>query len=369
MPVKIYVGQDIQKFTHFPDKSHEARGVRQICEYLWDIWHHGSSRHYAIVANPKRTHTGRELSADLVLISELGIGVVELKGSYNEIDCGKPNSAWYAGPARIKSGALPFAEGGYRNPHKQVQAYAAAIRDDLIESLAMPGGPEEWEQFKFQTAVCFTNPRAEIETCQDAVGELWWRKKELAEWEEFSVMAPKDMREWGADLRFDMDMGAAYGYRSYAWSPEQVHRLATEFFGARVWLEMNHSMTPDAPFAFLSLKKHDRTMRIYGVSHEVATVGRANESHVFISGEYPNVSRNHAVITRELKGFTIEDVSSNGTYLQGKRLVKFRKYPLQEGDVIMLGGNGNGTKACTLEFSRHAPPPLSTAFNNLRTLD
>jgi hypothetical protein len=69
MPVKIYIGRDIQKFTHYPGTSHEERGVRQICAYLWDTWHHTSLRHYAIVANPKQTKTGRELSADLVIIS------------------------------------------------------------------------------------------------------------------------------------------------------------------------------------------------------------------------------------------------------------------------------------------------------------
>ncbi len=359
MPVKIYIGRDIQKFTHYPDTSHEARGVRQICEYLWDVWHHRSTRYYAIVANPKQTKTGRELSADLAIISELGLGVVELKDSYNEIKCGKPGAVWKAGPKVIAAGS---ENNGFVNPHQQVQAYAKDIRHDLIATHSFPGEPWDWEKFELHTAVCFTNPGAEIEKCQKAVNQKYWQDTELAPWEKFAVLSYQDVREWGADLRFNVNMGEAYGHRPFNWTPEQVYSLATDFFGARLWIEMRETMPPDRPLAYLTVLEEGKRSHLFSISHEVAALGRAPECHVLIPEQYKTVSRNHALITRTIDGFVLEDKSKNGTYVNNCRLGEGNKYLLQEDDVILLGGLKEDKEVCCLKYSRKPPSPLLTTF-------
>lgn len=49
------------------------------------------------------------------------------------------------------------------------------------------------------------------------------------------------------------------------------------------------------------------------------------------------VSRRHARITQAGKQYYLEDLgSSNGTWLNGNRLVAYKPHPLQNGDVIRL---------------------------------
>lgn len=363
MPVKIFVGRDIQKFTHFPDKSHEARGVRHICEYLWDVWHHQSSRHYAIVANPKQTKTGRELSADLVIISELGIGVVDLKEYYGEIRCSQPGKPWKAGPIFIKAGSEVK---NYANPHEQVQDYASDIREDLIATHSFTSDLwEGWEEFKVHTAVCFTHPDAKLETCQRAIQRMEWQDT-FEVWEKFDILSAKDVRDWGADLRFDVDMGPVHGFRQYSLEPEQVYNLATDFFGARLWLGMQVAMPLGRPLAYLTVLEEGKQVQNFNISREVATIGRTPESHIVVPVEFETVSRNHAIITRTIDGFVLQDnKSKNGTYVKNHQLREGETYLLQEDDIIMLGGLKEDKTVCCLKFSRKAPPPLSTTFGSL----
>lgn len=59
-----------------------------------------------------------------------------------------------------------------------------------------------------------------------------------------------------------------------------------------------------------------------------------NEYHAFSLG----VSRQHAVLVYQGGGYTIEDLnSSNGTWLNGNRLLAGQAYPLRSGDHIQLG--------------------------------
>jgi len=50
------------------------------------------------------------------------------------------------------------------------------------------------------------------------------------------------------------------------------------------------------------------------------------------------VSRRHAIINHQGSSYTIEDLnSSNGTWLNGNRLLSGQAYPLRSGDHIQLG--------------------------------
>lgn len=365
MPVKIFIDRDIQKINLSPDTAQGVRGIRPICEYLWDVWHHRSPRHYAIVAKPKQTKTGRELPVDLVIISEMGLGVVSLNDSHNEINCDEPGGVWKAG---LRTGVADSEKHGFVNPHQQVQAYAKDIRDDLIAAHFFSSEPFDWNQFKLHTAVCFTNPGAKIEKCQKVVNRKQWQDKELEPWEKFAVLSYKDVCEWGGDARFNVDMGEAHGHRPFSWTPEQVYGLATDFFGARLWIEKNETSLLDRPMAYLTLLESGMRSHLLGISREVATLGRAPECHILIPVQYNTVSRSHALITRTIDGFILEDKSKNGTYVNNRRLDEGGKYLLQEDDVILLGGLKEDKEVCCLKFSRMPPKPLPTTFDGLAVL-
>lgn len=63
-------------------------------------------------------------------------------------------------------------------------------------------------------------------------------------------------------------------------------------------------------------------------------IGR--DASVDLTLSFPGVSRRHARLTRAGEVYTLEDLgSSNGTYLNGERLVE--RSPLKSGDQIRLG--------------------------------
>jgi len=70
--------------------------------------------------------------------------------------------------------------------------------------------------------------------------------------------------------------------------------------------------------------------------HAVITIGRSPGNDVTL--DYPAVSRNHARIFRADGGYVVEDVgSSNGTFVNGERVLPRQPRPLQPGDTIRVG--------------------------------
>ncbi len=68
-------------------------------------------------------------------------------------------------------------------------------------------------------------------------------------------------------------------------------------------------------------------------------IGRANDSDIVIPDEHDNVSRHHAVISFDFFGrMTLSDTSSNGTLINGTRMLKGTSVPVTRKDKIQLGG-------------------------------
>ena len=218
MAVKYYVGRDSQKQPWPPDFNHETHATIGIIKRLWQAFNREKDL-FAIVVNLHRP------SADMVIISKRGLGVVELKHYPGRI-FQKPDGTWCAGSTPIKAGAKSQ---GYRNPHEQVQAYAKRIRRALILSRKqpplLPGDSTDWERFKFQTAVCFTHPSAIIEDFKEALRHRQRPKTE--KWEEFKVRKPDEMPEWTTTLRFEASMGHEHDYEPHCLTAEQIMNIAT----------------------------------------------------------------------------------------------------------------------------------------------
>ena len=68
-------------------------------------------------------------------------------------------------------------------------------------------------------------------------------------------------------------------------------------------------------------------------------IGRANDCDIVIPDEHDNVSRHHAVISFSFFGrMTLSDTSSNGTFINGTRMLKGASVPVTRNDKIQLGG-------------------------------
>jgi hypothetical protein len=131
--------------------------------------------------------------------------------------------------------------------------------------------------------------------------------------------------------------------------------------------DLVHEYIADGPYVKLIGGKDDG--KIYSISlhqnHEIIKLGRMDpdlnnrvkikpDRDIIVENSYCHVmkiSHPHARISCDHGNFFIEDCeSSKGTYLNGLRLVQFRKKPLQENDFIELG---NGTQGARFIF--HAP--------------
>lgn len=106
--------------------------------------------------------------------------------------------------------------------------------------------------------------------------------------------------------------------------------------------EESESQRPDdgltAPVArdgaFLQFRSPiDREGELFALEGELVTIGRNPASHFFLDDV--TVSRRHAHIVPDTRGYTIEDQGSlNGTYLNRRRIEKQQMF---DGDEIQIG--------------------------------
>ncbi len=70
------------------------------------------------------------------------------------------------------------------------------------------------------------------------------------------------------------------------------------------------------------------------------SIGRFSSNSIVLRSGDALASRKHAIIQEERgKYFLIDQKSTNGTYLDGKRISSFNKYPLTTGDKVRIGSS------------------------------
>jgi len=340
MPVRAYVSRDSAGRPWPPDHSHEATAAIELIKRLWLAFHHDSVM-YCVVANLHHP------SADLVVITETGFGVVELKHYSGRIS-GTSNNLWYAGTQLIKAGA------NTRNPHEQVQSYAQEIRSNMSRRLASWWGSFHralWQDFQIQTAVCFTNPNAVLD---DRTRELERREQQRRKpWESFGIITPETFTVWVAGLKFAVNRGYKNRWEPFRLEPTQIVELATRILGGTEWTEALQVMPTGRPYGYLTLIEEGKSIASYNLMAEEINLGRDKANAIVLPDRYSSVSRRHARILRVLNDVFLEDTgSSKGTYVDGVRISG--QQWLHDGQHITLGGPKSGGKVCLLEFSHHS---------------
>lgn len=360
MAVEIFVGRTPEGQPISPEYSHEMNSIIEIIRRLWGAFHHYLP-YFAVVANLA------EHSADLMIVSERGIGVIELKHYYGRISC-HADGAWYAGPKRMIAGV----EGrGFKNPHEQVQTYAEQIRRKLIEPPPwqepwLPGRPIDWPDFKFHTAVCFTHPDADLREFDEQLRKRC--RPVTLPWEDFSVITIDDVPRWAVSLRFEAGGERAQGFSRYRLTPAQIQRFLVELFDLSPWHEIEALMPTGEPYAYLTLIEAGQELQVYGLDHETVTLGRdPSVCEISLPERLFLVSRLHARIYRTAEGVFIEDLkSTNGTYLNGKRIHRAK---LEHGQRILLGRARPAEGAAELEVSFEAEEVASLEVTRKLSLD
>lgn len=87
----------------------------------------------------------------------------------------------------------------------------------------------------------------------------------------------------------------------------------------------------------LVVRKGPRPGQVFPLTQEAMSIGRDPLSDIVLDD--PEVSRQHARLTRVGEGYHLQDVgSTNGTFVDGQRLTG-ESVPLKPGQVIMMGSN------------------------------
>jgi len=343
MPVRFFVGRDSSGREWPPDRKHEADSVLILAKLIWLSFNH-LSNYFAIVSN---LHTP---SADYVIITERGLGVVELKGFPGRFSC--KGQTWLRNNKPVNAGS----HGQYQNPYVQAQSYVEDIRNRLIhppseEKPWLPGTPEEWEtSYKFQSAVCFTNKDAEFSelTSNFKPRRKKWEIKERS----LFLMKTNELPGWISTLRFQVNKGREADFEPHLLTPSQINRIVDEVLDAKEDTE-THSLMPDGnPFGFLIRMENDNVLDLFALVDDEISIGRDPKAcRIVIPPQFIRSSRVHAVLTRTEDGVFIEDVSMNGVYVDGNQIEKQKRQKINDGQRITFGGSRADSKIYQLEYS------------------
>jgi predicted component of type VI protein secretion system len=114
-----------------------------------------------------------------------------------------------------------------------------------------------------------------------------------------------------------------------------VKPVAEESLVPQAPIPTDDSKQRDAPLQGLKLKLGNGT--VMAISNP-GVIGRDGDYGKAELEAYDSVSRRHCRIAFEQGSYTVSDEgSTNGTYLNGKRLTDRRPAPLKPGDILGLG--------------------------------
>jgi len=348
MPVAAYIARDPSGNPWPPVHEHEASAAIGLIQRLHEALNH-ERQLYTVMANLQVP------SADLVVLTELGLGVVELK--HYSGDLSLQAGDWYAGRQLVKAGV------GYPNPREQVQAYATRIRRDLIPHIAGWWSVQEDDltaKLKAQTAVCFTN--ADLNIPPDVKDAIERDARQTGRrWSTFQLLTPASFAAWVSALRFEVEKDKSAQYAPQRLSPKQIDALAQAYFKCSEWTEIRNLMPSGTPYAYLTLRQPNQEPQLFPLRSTEVILGRdTQQSTLHIPQIFTRCSRAHARVWREASDVWVADTgSSHGTYVNGHKVSS--KAKLRPGQRVTLGGAEPDEKVCELHFSADLPPEFQAS--------
>lgn len=364
MAVEFFLGKGFLNEERQLKWARESEGVLKICQAMYDQLQQ-SSLTYAVVVNPGIVGNGRELTPDVIIISPLGLGVIEEKSWEGEVNWGHANDP-----------EQPWRHGS--SPYLQVKEYTSVIYKDLT----FPSNPDKrWlpmltpkdkeffaqgrQWIKIFATACFTHKDVNLERVLGMSTDRF-----EPSWFSFSVSQPSDIPNWAFLLRFEHDwseadktikingryidlrVDQANDYQPLMLQPAEIKNLAINYFHAVEWLDMYSYVSQGAvPYAYLKIMGDD-TVPLIRIDREEIRLGRSPEfANGVIPRKYLRVSRNHAKILCLNGQIFIEDLDSkHGTYLQDEEEKLKTRSPLPFYTRFLLGGSIPSEGVCELEL-------------------
>jgi FHA domain/Nuclease-related domain len=352
MAVVAYVNRDPAGHPWPPVYEHEASAAIGLIQRLFEIVGQEPVL-YLVFVNLQAPH------ADLVVASELGMGVIELKHYAGHLSV--QDNIWYAGTMMIRGGV------GYANPREQVQAYASRLHRKVSPYLANCWGANlriVEQQARIQSAVCFTNPRLEIDAAVKQHIEYGPAQSRLPPFG-FKLLVPADFAAWAVALRFGLEQDRAAQFAPYRLTEAQLTTLAQSLLHSSEWTEIRKLMPTGQPFAYLVLAAASHEQPVFPLRTIETYIGRdGRQCAITLPEQYRRVSRQHARFVRVGGALWIEDLAStHGTYVNGARIQGATQ--LNVHDLIMLGGPAPCDEVSQLIVTSEIPHDLQASSTML----
>lgn len=117
----------------------------------------------------------------------------------------------------------------------------------------------------------------------------------------------------------------------------------------------------------LRAEQGERAGQTYRLSRPTVTVGRAQDCDLQLQEQ--GISRRHARLDRGPQGWTITDLSStNGTFVNGRRLAPREGHALRSGDRITIGSSVLAFREVRQEAEAERPASASLGHPAVRVL-
>lgn len=337
MSISVFVGQDSDGHNWSPDHAHEIEGILALLTHLWRKYQH-LQEHFCVLTNIKAP------DADVIVLSERGIGVIELKH--------------YAGRIRIDeqgkwtADGKPIRAGTHAHPHEQVQAYARQLREKILPYI-LPDpwarDRQSWAEVKTQTAVCFTHPQADLQDV-NSENKIWNSPRARAAWEDsFDIIRPAEAILWAFKLRFGITQPRSKNFEPIRIDAEKQVRCVELVLGGKPWTDIQSLMPTSQPYGYLYLHSTDGPDSIFNLDKERVTIGRSMDCDIVIPPQFKRVSGQHCEIVRTRSTITLRNLkAANGTFINGKPMSQMQA--LSGRDVITLGNMTADEKSCQLRL-------------------
>jgi hypothetical protein len=347
--VELFVGTDPDNRAWEPDYVHEAEAALRVAGKVWRALH-ASRERFLLAFNLHQPNV------DLLVVSERGLGVVEMKSHRGKISLGEGDEWLAAGRPMVGHHITPGKDRpapSYSNPHAQVQMHGARLFDKTIPILkplypALSRGKRR--ALRLQTNVCFTNPDADLSEMLARMPE--WCNGRLQSWEsDFAITTPEELPAWISALRFEVKSLDVPPYYPFRLNPTDLENILRALHPVERWLAAER-MLPAVRYGSLVRMQDGLAIAKHMLWEEETRIGRDTvRCTVVVPGSCARVSRQHATIRRVGMRVLLHDAgSNNGTFVNGERVTDEADLP--DDARITLGGPGASEKDCAFVFRR-----------------
>jgi hypothetical protein len=310
------------------ERDFEREPVIQIARMLYGQFSN-NPKYYALLANVqlptgKREHTRQ---VDALLLSEDGMAILDFKNAHAPFVPTMDDRTWlYNNGKTVKSGTA-------NNPYRQMEAQRETLYQrmgELPKHVKLSQLPKPFQlhagrnlnssktnkhffHFEIPARLVLTGERFALPEFKRENHQRW-----------FDIIWMDDCAQFMKTMSFN---------KGIRLSQDLLRVLVYDLFGVSPWVEVESLYRK--PFGYLSGASLPVPTPLLQAS---VTLGRNSNLAVFIAPENKEVSRTHAIIRQTPDGAVICDAgSTNGTWLNGRKLAENEEAALKHEDTLVLG--------------------------------